>query len=486
MANLTGAQDMSESQIYERYFLTCPSDWVRGFDPLKIKDDEKGRQAVGAALLKQLNLDKLENIEVVGIPTLDYELDLGYLADLGGPPIEPPEILVVQFLITSTATRNQFLETVDALDRAEDVSVAADLMIGSLDYLDYWCPNRFGSSFGGSGAALRQIERDALNGIPGHMNQLTGDHVNIVVVDRGIDATAWPGSYISGWKALVGGQWVLPGTARGKTAEHSQMLLRIINQIAPQAKFFDMPLMPARVGNWKSFIGNAVGAFARIRSGIIDFQNHHPHWAGRWMILNAWAPFDRRTDRKKGHNSYGEDDTHPFHQRIKRLTGSPILADVVFAAGNCGQFCPDGRCGPGDIGHGRSISGANSYSEVMTVGAVRVDGVPTGYSSQGPGMIATGPEKPDLCTPAQFHDDDDPGWISSGTSAACAIAAGVVAALRTKTLGTNKTPADLITALRSSANPPDGATAGVWDTRLGPQFGCGTLDAKAARVNLNI
>ena len=43
--------------------------------------------------------------------------------------------------------------------------------------------------------------------------------------------------------------------------------------------------------------------------------------------------------------------------------------DVVFSAGNCGQFCPDRRCGETDRGPGHSIWGANSHPRVLTFGA---------------------------------------------------------------------------------------------------------------------
>ena len=80
--------------------------------------------------------------------------------------------------------------------------------------------------------------------------------------------------------------------------------------------------------------------------------------------------------------------------------------------------------------------------------------------------------KPDLCAPAHFCDDNDPGWMSTGTSAACAMAAGVVAALRTETVGTAVSPAQLITDLRKAAK------GGAYDTQLG----CGILDVAKTRA----
>ena len=41
-------------------------------------------------------------------------------------------------------------------------------------------------------------------------------------------------------------------------------------------------------------------------------------------------------------------------------------------------------------------------------------------------------EKPDLCVPSQFYEVDDTSLVNTGTSASCALAAGVIAALRSR------------------------------------------------------
>ena len=58
------------------------------------------------------------------------------------------------------------------------------------------------------------------------------------------------------------------------------------------------------------------------------------------------------------------------------------------------------------------------------------DGLWLGYSSQGPGALY--PYKPDLCAASQFSDNEDAYAGNTGTSAACALASGVVARLRGK------------------------------------------------------
>jgi hypothetical protein len=77
-------------------------------------------------------------------------------------------------------------------------------------------------------------------------------------------------------------------------------------------------------------------------------------------------------------------------------------------------------------------------------------------------------QKPDLCAPSGFHEDDDSALINTGTSAAAAVAAGVLAALRSYELATNgeplASPAEMREILRWSAGREKGQG---WDPRLG-------------------
>jgi len=152
---------------------------------------------------------------------------------------------------------------------------------------------------------------------------------------------------------------------------------------------------------------------------------------------------------------------------------------VILAAGNCGEFCPGERCGGLDRGPGHSIWGANAHPLVITAGAVRTDETWLGYSSQGPGPVLLATQKPDFCAPSQFCETYDAAVLNSGSSAACAMTAGVVAALRGNPAWdqVTVTPADMKAALITSTRQTHGPG---WNERLG----FGILDAAGAIAQL--
>jgi subtilisin family serine protease len=185
--------------------------------------------------------------------------------------------------------------------------------------------------------------------------------------------------------------------------------------------------------------------------------------------VNSWSTFNRASEFPAG--DYSNNPNHLFNLKVTEAVEAGV--DVVFAAGNCGQFCPDPRCGRNDRGPGSSIFGANSHPRVLTVGAVRSDGLWVGYSSQGEGQPNLAKEKPDLCAASEFHETDDAGMIATGTSAATALAAGVIAVLRQQWPATIISPDRLKAILIATAHQPAGTG---WNERLG----YGILDANAA------
>ena len=135
--------------------------------------------------------------------------------------------------------------------------------------------------------------------------------------------------------------------------------------------------------------------------------------------------------------------------------------DILFAAGNCGQDCPDPRC-QGDTSH--SIRGANSYEHILCTAANDVNGNRIGYSSQGPGMIAS--EKPDISAPSHFLGSEvyGPGTPDSGTSTSCPVTAGAVAAIRTRLNSKQYSNQAVFDAFRNTAFNPMGDS---WNADIG-------------------
>jgi hypothetical protein len=112
-------------------------------------------------------------------------------------------------------------------------------------------------------------------------------------------------------------------------------------------------------------------------------------------VSNSWGLFNPATDFPVGHpRNYSDNPNHPFNIVVSSLEAAG--ADILFAAGNCGRDCSDGRCAFASM----PICGANSHPRVLSIGGVDVKKRRVGFSSQGPGRLA--PQKPDVMayTPA--------------------------------------------------------------------------------------
>lgn len=86
-----------------------------------------------------------------------------------------------------------------------------------------------------------------------------------------------------------------------------------------------------------------------------------------------------------------------------------------------------------------NISGANSLPSVLTVAGVNGQLHALTQSSFGPGALAT--DKPDVASFGGFSGSGIGTHVNdNGTSAAAGVAAGLVAALRSKFKGTSRLP----------------------------------------------
>ncbi|WP_424984618.1 S8 family serine peptidase [Microbulbifer sp. S227A] len=323
----------------------------------------------------------------------------------------------------------------------------------------HWCAGRGqGYGFGTRAAARHLIAADRLA-------NLRGSGVHVFVVDQGLDRSyieRLGGTFATGIPWEADGKIKRPGEEKAPYLPvergHGGMLVRSLIDLAPDCHIYDFPLIPRRITGSEFFGLHATFAYWTLRL-ICNAL------AGPWVILNAWGLVDRFAETVRG--DYSNNRDHCLNVIIASIGRTH---DVIFAAGNNGQFCGDPRATGYDRGPGRSIFGANGLPEVYSAGAVRTDGTWVGAASQGPGPsgFESPPgapvEKPDLAVPSWFNEDNDAALRSGGTSSAAAVLAGIVAALRSHPELHSIAPAALRQSLRNNSRPTNGPG---WSRRSG-------------------
>ena len=279
---------------------------------------------------------------------------------------------------------------------------------------------------------------------------IRGSGIVVGVVDGGITAVGRPvkagetstakvGRVIGGYPTA---DW---GTTAAAWSNHGNMTSTDVLGMAPEAQVYDIRISDG------SFISAALAGF----QWAID--QHRANGTPQ-ILSNSWGIFQESWD-----SAYARDPNHPFTRKVVDALNEGII--ILFAAGNCGATCPDGRCGT-DSGPGKDIWGANGHPRVMTVGAVNKNEQFVGYSSQGPAALDA--TKPDFCSVTHFQ-----GYFASdsGTSAATPIAAGVVALIKqaSPAAGQDVIKQALIGTAKDIGDPG-------WD----PHSGAGIIRAKAA------
>ena len=154
---------------------------------------------------------------------------------------------------------------------------------------------------------------------------------------------------------------------------------------------------PAAVGDpgetaMSGLLSDAVLSYSRLL-GIIQALPA----SRRSLVVNKLGDVLPTWDFPVGHpGNYSDNPAHPFNVIVASLESAG--ADILFAAGNCGRDCPDGRC---RFGASRPICGANSHPSVLSVAGVDTRKRRVGYSSQGPGRLDA--DKPDLSAYTHFR-----------------------------------------------------------------------------------
>jgi len=325
-------------------------------------------------------------------------------------------------------------------------------------------------------------------------NGLDGSGVGLAIVDSGIykprierllgDALK-PIRSINldannSWKPL--GLVTQPG---GHRVGHGTMCAYDALIAAPKATLLDFPMLLARPvadHHSKSMVDAAILAYFRL--AVI--------WASKsfdaLVVSNSWGIFHPSLeDFPPGHPyRFIDNPNHIFRLIIRALAADGV--DIIF----CGNNCGDGRNCAGHCASGtclsktdRMIMGANTYQEVLTIGGCDTNDQMVGYSSRGPSIQHMFQDKPDLVAYTHFTGSKTVGTFvpDIGVSAACPVAAGCVAALRTSPRGKPNVvpPATLFQTLRNTARKPGGGGPG-WT----PDFGYGIIDPVAAGRALGI
>jgi len=275
--------------------------------------------------------------------------------------------------------------------------------------------------------------------------KLDGQGVYLAIVDTGINVAHLKSKGRTP-KLSVAKSWTPAGvltTPGNHPVDHGTMCAFDAGIAAPKATLLDYAvLLSTTPGStvMAGLLSDAVLAYSKLRAILTAM----PAAKRAMVVSNSWGMFSPDWDFPPGHpGNYSDNPNHPFNIIVASLEAAG--ADILFAAGNCGRNCPDGRCA---FGTTPPICGANSHPAALSIAGVDVKKNRVGYSSQGPGRLSA--RKPDIAAYTHFvgsgvYPED------GGTSAACPVAAGVVAAIRTKHPTSDITPMQLRALLYKTA-----------------------------------
>jgi hypothetical protein len=200
---------------------------------------------------------------------------------------------------------------------------------------------------------------------------------------------------------------------------------------APGCTLLDFPILAPRAVGVRR-LNDILAAYRRVVDLLRVGAFRHI------VVINAWQalPGDERCGLAT------DDPGHPLYQALSELDAAG--ADVLFAA-------PDH--------HARQIHGPALHPQVLTVTAVNLDGTPFESSVERAGPAGSG--KPDVSNYQGFvgyelfRNQGD-----YGTSAATALTAGLIAAVRSAPKARAKPPRELRRLFRQSATREPGSVNG--------------------------
>ncbi|MCH7548470.1 MAG: S8 family serine peptidase [Candidatus Krumholzibacteriota bacterium] len=262
-----------------------------------------------------------------------------------------------------------------------------------------------------------------------HRQRMDGRGVLVAIVDTGVN-TAYLSAQGKHPTFDLGRSWAWKGglTPGSMAVGHGTMCAFDVCIAAPRCTLLDIavlhPIAPPPGGTvMGALLSDAIRAYRHLLS--IMLVPHRPGENRSMVVNNSWGMFHPSWDYPVGHpGNYSDNPNHPFNRIVASLERAG--ADILFAAGNCGADCPDGRC-QGTTSN--AIYGANSHPAVLCVGGVDTNKDRVGYSTIGPGRITR--RKPDICGYTHFSGSGVYP-ADGGTSAATPVVSGVVAGVRSK------------------------------------------------------
>ncbi len=343
---------------------------------------------------------------------------------------------------TSTYIIRGKVESEDALNRLIDtvkqepdvVGIYSDVLMNAIDT----CPKKPVGTYKDVGKLL---ETDKL-----HDNGMDGSNVTVAIVDTGIklDHMEQMGVNVkldekNSWSPIEESVY---GPGRYQL-DHGTMCAFDACIAAPNCTLLDFALLRSQTEGatvMEGFLSDAIKAFEKLRDLVTTNEIKLP-----LVVNNSWGMFNPSWDFPVGDpKNYSANPEHPFNLIVESLDDAG--ADILFAAGNCGKKCPDGRC---DGVTDRPIYGANSSDSVLCIAGVTTSNMNLlGYSSQGPGRLSK--NKPDICAYTHFKGSGVYP-ADGGTSAACPVATGVIAAIRSVHSTSDIAPPQLRNIVRKTA-----------------------------------
>lgn len=314
---------------------------------------------------------------------------------------------------------------------------------------------------------------------------LDGTGVAVAIMDTGVNLAHLRGKLGAMPRFDAANSWSPAGstTAPGShPVDHGTMCAYDVLIAAPRATLLDFPILRASAPGG-AVTGRTLSVAVQAFAQLIAFWGvaFAPGGAARYSALvvnNSWGIFHPSWDFPPGHpGRYIDNPNHPFNGLVSVLARAG--ADIVFAAGNCGAQCADGRCQGKTT---ETIVGANASPDVLTLAGCDTRDARVGYSSQGPSIAGMFQYKPDVTAYTHFLGSEAFGANSpdSGTSAACPVAAGCVAAIRTKLSPHAVPPASLFQQIMATARQPSGPAGWNGD------YGHGIIDVDAAAQSLGV